>query len=100
MQECMEILRIPLFSGELGVPYSAPLLHLCSAQKTGRKDMTIELETPARIEGLTPRMFDRAPQVNELTRAVPAGRPLTVPASRPHILARRMARWARRAAHA
>jgi len=42
----------------------------------------------------------RGPEVKDITRAIIAGEAVQMPVNRPHILARRMARWARRAAHA
>ena len=44
--------------------------------------------------------IERPREVNEITRAIIAGEAVQMPVNRPHILARRMARWARRAAHA
>ena len=42
----------------------------------------------------------RGPEVKDITRAIIAGEAVQMPVNRPRILARRMARWARRAAHA
>lgn len=42
----------------------------------------------------------RGTEVKDITRAIIAGEAVQMPVNRPRILARRMARWARRAAHA
>ena len=60
--------------------------------------MKTEFDTPARL--IATPVVGRVTEVNELTRAILAGKPVLVPAERPHILARRNARWARRATHA
>ena len=44
--------------------------------------------------------LERPMEVNEVTRAILAGEPVQVGEGRPHILARRNARWARRNARA
>lgn len=58
--------------------------------------MNTDLATSAR----TNTAEIRGPEVNELTRAIIAGEAVQMPVNRPRILARRMARWARRATHA
>lgn len=42
----------------------------------------------------------RGSEVKDITRAIIAGEAVQMPVDRPRILARRMARWSRRAAHA
>lgn len=60
--------------------------------------MKTEHHTPAPVMGPVATL-ERPIEVNEVTRTVAACRPAATPADRPHILARRNARWARRAAH-
>ena len=65
----------------------------CGCRKAKRKDaMKRELTTPTHSEAVVTVPAGRPLEANEVR---PAG-PL---AARPHILARRNARWARRAAH-
>ena len=66
------------------------------ARTTKAKLMNTDLATSAR----TDTAEIRGSEVNELTRAIIAGEAVQMPVNRPRILARRMARWARRAAHA
>ena len=54
-------------------------------------DLTTSTRTDAEI---------RAPEVKDITRAIIAGEAVQMPVNRPRILARRMARWSRRATHA
>ena len=58
--------------------------------------MNTDLVTSARNDADEIRGTD----VKDLTRAIIAGEAVQMPVNRPRILARRMARWARRAAHA
>ena len=62
--------------------------------------MTTDLMTSARTAVADAPAAKRGPEVNEITRAIIAGETVQMPVDRPRILARRMARWARRAAHA
>jgi hypothetical protein len=58
--------------------------------------MNTDLTTSAR----TDTAEIRGAEVKDITRAIIAGEAVQMPVNRPRILARRMARWARRAAHA
>ena len=66
------------------------------ARTTKAKLMNTDLATSAR----TDTAEIRGSEVKDLTRAIIAGEAVLMPVNRPRILARRMARWARRAAHA
>jgi hypothetical protein len=66
------------------------------ARTTKAKLMNTDMAASARTDTAEIRGSD----VNELTRAIIAGEAVQMPVNRPRILARRMARWARRAAHA
>ncbi|HPE47578.1 MAG TPA: hypothetical protein PLR76_04245 [Hyphomonas sp.] len=61
--------------------------------------MNTETITAVRSESQTAATAERQPEVNEITRAIIAGEPVQMSVGRPNILARRKARWARRAAH-
>ncbi len=62
--------------------------------------MNTEVQTSTRTEAQAVTAAGRGPEVNEITRAIIAGETVQMPVNRPRILARRMARWARRATHA
>ena len=62
--------------------------------------MKTEYRSPAAAGTDNVATLERLLQVNEVTRAILAGEPVKGLSERPHILARRNARWARRAAHA
>jgi len=61
--------------------------------------MNTETMTADRSEDQAVATREGQPEVNEITRAIIAGEPVQMPVGRPNILARRKARWARRAAH-
>jgi len=62
--------------------------------------MNTEVQTSTRTEAQAVTAAGRGAEVNEITRAIIAGETVQMPVNRPRILARRMARWARRATHA
>ncbi|MEZ5999392.1 hypothetical protein [Hyphomonas sp.] len=66
------------------------------ARTTKAKLMNTDLATSTRTASDEIRGTD----VKDITRAIIAGEAVQMPVNRPRILARRMARWARRAAHA
>lgn len=63
------------------------------------KTMKTEYRSPVASGTDTIATLERPAQVNEVTRAILAGETAQVGEGRPHILARRNARWARRSAH-
>lgn len=66
------------------------------ARTTKAKLMNTDLATSTRTDSAE----IRGTEVKDITRAIIAGEAVQMPVNRPRILARRMARWARRAAHA
>ncbi|WP_272988123.1 MULTISPECIES: hypothetical protein [Hyphomonas] len=66
------------------------------ARTTKAKLMNTDLTTSTRTDADE----IRAPEVKDITRAIIAGEAVQMPVNRPRILARRMARWSRRATHA
>nr|WP_321360661.1 hypothetical protein [uncultured Hyphomonas sp.] len=66
------------------------------ARTTKAKLMNTDLTTSTRTDADE----IRASEVNDITRAIIAGEAVQMPVNRPRILARRMARWARRSTHA
>tara|TARA_R110002050_G_scaffold283931_1_gene432879 strand:+ start:171 stop:404 length:234 start_codon:yes stop_codon:yes gene_type:complete len=66
------------------------------ARTTKAKLMNTDLTTSTRTDADD----IRAPEVKDITRAIIAGEAVQMPVNRPRILARRMARWSRRATHA
>jgi hypothetical protein len=90
-------------------PYMAPLRSCCEGhsefekrmQNKNRKNKESKLMNTKLMTSDRPATAEtRGPEVNEITRAIIAGEAVQMPVNRPQILARRMARWARRAAHA
>lgn len=62
--------------------------------------MVNEITAPARNQEALTTASERPQEYSEITRAIIAGEAVRLPAERPHLVARRNARWARRNAHA
>jgi hypothetical protein len=69
---------------------------LCDAQKENA--MNTKIPTMESNSAST-TVLERPRKVSDVTRAILAGEAVQMPVDRPHIVARRTARWARRNAH-